>query len=134
MEWVNEYIGIPYSFSGRTRAALDCYGLVSDVYKTQLGISLPDWRRDGPSVASGVDALCRHVDSDEARDMFEEVPEPVDYDVIVVSRFGKPHHVGVFVCGGVLHSAEGVGVVFEDFPRFLLPRAKSNIRVLRWRK
>lgn len=134
MEWVNEYIGIPYAYNGRSRKAFDCYGLVCDVYRDRLGIDLPDWQQDSPTLASGIEALCRNLESDAAKDICEEVSDPSEFDVIVVNRHGKAHHMGIFISGGVLHSAQGVGVVFEEYSRFLLVHPRSNVKVFRWRQ
>lgn len=41
MPWTDDYIGLPFCCDGRSRAGLDCGGLVILVYREQLGIEIP---------------------------------------------------------------------------------------------
>ena len=38
--WVADYVGLPWEPYGRTRAGVDCWGLVRLVYEERLGICL----------------------------------------------------------------------------------------------
>jgi cell wall-associated NlpC family hydrolase len=51
MDWMLEFVGIPYLDGGNTINGLDCYGLYRLVLKRGLGVELPEkpigWRRYG---------------------------------------------------------------------------------------
>ena len=47
---------------------------------------------------------------------FHVVNEPADFDIVVFSRntsFGTVYHCGIFICGMVLHSVRGLGVIYK---------------------
>jgi cell wall-associated NlpC family hydrolase len=60
MGWAASYLGIRYAAHGRTRAGLDCWGLVKLVYAEQRGMVLADFAHvdpeNGDAVAAAVDA------------------------------------------------------------------------------
>ena len=94
---------------GRGPCAYDCWGLVRDVIKEGLGVSLPSFAEYTDSAIGG----------DGERMLSEKIPfmtewQPVatedaqPFDVIVLNIAGNPNHVGV-VCGGkqFLHVERG---------------------------
>lgn len=115
LQWLNDYVGIPYVSLGRTRRGVDCYGLIKLVYENEYGEILPDWLPD------------QHFDLHQRGKTIEEVvtggefterEDPQDGDIAVCYRTKSAYHLGVYFGGGVLHAAEGVGVIYEPRSRF----------------
>ena len=47
-------------------------------------------------------------------DMWEKVGTPSNHCAVALSRNKRIHHVGIWISGGVLHAADGVGVVYNS--------------------
>ena len=121
--WVHKYLGLPWKAGGRSDGEFDCWGLLREVYKTQLGVELP--------IINGFDARCvsgcvsgiEHGMSDWA-----QLDLPIDFCGVGLSMSKKfIHHVGVFldVDGGqILHCHEKAGVIIES---------PSEMRMKSWR-
>ena len=85
-----DMIGWPYRARGRTAAAIDCIGVVLEVFR-RAGLGLPD-----PDASPG-GAL-------ELLEMFQEVAVPDTlYDLVILKR--STFHVEVVVRHGVTLSA-----------------------------
>lgn len=113
--WINDYVGIPYVSLGRTRRGVDCYGLIKLVYEQEYGEELPDWHPDSHfNLQDRGKTIEQIVTSGE----FTEVEHPKDGDIAVCYRTKAAYHLGLYFGGGVLHAAEGVGVVYEPRRRF----------------
>lgn len=112
-----QYIGIPFLDHGRSRAGLDCWGLVVLVYKEQLGILLPDLG----SFYSNADirrevqgAVQDTVEKSWNRDV-TGYPRRL-YDVIVFKRGGIETHVGLWVKEDtMLHVERNICVALERY-------------------
>lgn len=112
--WAADYIGIPFLERGRTRAGLDCWGLVWDVYRTHFGIELPSY----------VDAYQTTKDLATIRLLILEgaaawTPMPMDDaevgDVCVLRVDGSPWHVGLMLNNDwFIHVDLALGVVREQ--------------------
>lgn len=94
----------------------DCWGLVRDVYKTELGIQLPpiivslDGNKYSPK-----DVLKEFKNSDCYR-LFKPIFPPVDFCVClmgIVVADSPPVHIGVYYQGRILHNEQHGTVVFE---------------------
>jgi cell wall-associated NlpC family hydrolase len=105
----NQYIGRPWADGARGPDSFDCWGLLRWVQLCHFGLTLPDL----PSLP------------DERRDLYRAQMDSAAWRVIeqpvhgcgVLLRGGDRPHVGVYLDldgGGVLHSQEGVGVIFTD--------------------
>ena len=108
---VNDYIGIPYAARGRTRAGLDCWGLVCLVYREQFGIELPaiDAEYD-PADGNAVARLVGGPLSDD----WHEVADPQPGDVVLCRVLGYPSHIGIVLDAcHMLHARERHQVVVE---------------------
>jgi cell wall-associated NlpC family hydrolase len=117
MEWINDYIGKPYQLSARGPGAYDCWGLVMAVYREQLGVALPDWNVPGDAaLREVVQAVTDGHAEFTAAAMPVDVPR--DFDLFAASRSRMPHHVGLYIGGGVLHTQTNTGAVWEPLPRF----------------
>lgn len=109
---------IPFREHGRDFTGCDCGGLVWLVYKTELGIELPDWRKYYETT---------HIESFEELswtigtmlgDICQEVPIDAKirpFDVISLKIAGMPIHVGVMVTSNVfMHVMEGYSNVRQE--------------------
>lgn len=86
---VNRYIGIPWVAGGRSLDALDCWGLVMQIYADVFNFRLSDF-----------------LDQDE-RILFLEVDEPDDYCLVrAVSTTKKADHWGVYYKGKVINASQ----------------------------
>jgi len=90
--WVTQYLQIPFVERGRTRAGLDCWGLIKLVYGDQRGIELPSYAEDYATTtdAEEITALCRG----EVATCWQEVPiaEARLFDVAILRILGEPIH------------------------------------------
>lgn len=123
--WVADYIEIPFKDKGRTRAGVDCYGLVRLVLKDRYGKALPefsDYSSCGASeeVAILVDANIPTIDAKEI-DYSDLTPG----DLVLIRHMGLPCHIGIYVGGGsILHTAYRKNTVLE---RLSSPRFKNRV-------
>lgn len=106
---INHYLGKPWSNGSDGPDAFDCWGLVRAVYR-QRGIVLPVVDVDAHRALE-----VRHAMRDNM-DGWNLLGKPEDYCAVLMSASLRPHHVGVWIPndgGGVLHSVEGAGVIFN---------------------
>jgi cell wall-associated NlpC family hydrolase len=106
MSWTNAYIGIPYEINGREMNALDCWGLVRQVYSRELGIELPSYAGYNDSLDG--DAFAAAFGQENSA--WKEVEgAPKEYDVAWCRIVGVECHCGVILGNRLmLHSMEGV--------------------------
>ncbi len=102
-------MGLPWHERGRSRDGVDCWGLVREVYRQQLGISLPSYEGEytDPHERSETSAILtgnaaqwpwRPIDAGEQQ----------PFDVIMITRGGVPAHVAIVVdAAQMLHVAPG---------------------------
>lgn len=114
LQWLHDYIGIPYQINGRNRKGLDCYGFVKLIYSEQYQLTLPDWLIDEIDFKGTAETIDSVVCSGE----FTEVERPRDGDFVICYRTKLAHHVGLFYGGGVIHCTNGTGVVYEHLSKF----------------
>ncbi|WP_175796327.1 NlpC/P60 family protein [Burkholderia anthina] len=104
---INRYVGLPWADGARGPDAFDCWGLLAWIQREHFGIVLPD-RSVDPEVMRGV----YRMQIEKGRWRTVECPH---HGCGVLLRGGDRPHVGVYLSndgGGVLHSSEGIGVVF----------------------
>lgn len=124
-------IGRPYRAQACGPDAFDCWGLASFVWRTQIGLVVPDVRLDAANAfrdvmnnravtAAGVAAV--------------PVSRPREFDAVYMTSRDLPHHVGVWVTpdplGGVLHAIQDAGVVYQR-PASLAAHGLSIVKFLR---
>ena len=132
--WSDEYVGIPWLWGGRTRAGLDCYGLVQIVYADVLGVYLPPHDYGTPTAAGAI-----VVDEATRGRMWRPIDDPAELDVAIVDAVCRdphrrrlargPWHLVVRVDRDhVLHAAEPCGVVVQPTPPNLVGWYRASCR------
>ena len=109
-----DYIGIPFTNHGRDLDGVDCWGLVTIVYRRELQIVLPDYHeryRDAEHIRGIARAFQDHTGDDFSQVSLLDA-EPTD--CVVVEIRGLPIHVGVYVGDidgrrSMLHTMEARG-------------------------
>lgn len=119
MHWVQDFVGIPYEQLGRSTIGIDCWGLVSLVYKARLAIALPDWAVDD------------EIDWDNTVGKWEVIEHPINFSLIRTSYTGLvPDHWGIYVGGGVL-SADRPMSSFASFDQYMQRHPNSEVGVFK---
>ena len=100
--WAENYIGKPWANGAAGPDAYDCFGVVKAVYRDRLMVTVQ---------TVDVNALQPLAVARAMRDYnyseWDQVAAPeCEFDVVQMSMNKKPHHVGVYVDGGVLTSVE----------------------------
>ena len=107
MSWTNDYIGIPYKIHGRDMDALDCWGMVCQVYKRELGHELPSYADHYHNTLDGEgfqNALIKEMPS------WQRVGEAdvQEFDVAWCRIAGVECHTGIMLGNGrMLHAMLG---------------------------
>lgn len=107
---MRQYTGIPYKVLGRDRSGIDCWGLISLVYRECWDVQLPDF---GPYGISG-----DHV-------QFHEVEKPRNMDLVRVDRAPGADHWGLYFGGMVLQACQPSSC-FITLRRFLQHHPKTS--------
>ena len=114
MDWLNDYIGIPYEFGGRAITGLDCYGLVKLIYHNEYGLVLPDWVVDTVNLRE----VNRTISSVVTSGDFDKIDIPNDGCFVIAYRNKAACHIGLHYAGNVIHAAEGIGVIYQPLYKF----------------
>jgi len=116
-------VGAPYKRGGTNAAeGFDCFTLLEHVrrvhyYRPTPVAGIP--ADDMPVTQVAALAIYRALGGREHMPTPWREVEPVDGCAVALgrSKFGRLHHCGVFVDGGILHALESVGVVFTPLER-----------------
>lgn len=102
-----QYVGIPFLDHGRTKAGVDCWGLVVLVYKEELGIELPDMGTSytNADIRKEIQCAVSDVSSRNWNMDVTDLPRKM-YDVIVFKRGGIETHVGLWVAENTMLHVE----------------------------
>lgn len=104
----NAYVGIPFLAGGRTRAGVDCWGLVRLV----LGDHVPDFEGDPTDTATNEKLFLAAI----MAGVWRRCEQPREGDIIVIRVSGRAAHFGVAVEGTrFLHSMFGRQTTVEDY-------------------
>lgn len=125
MRSINDYLLNKHTPNGRKYPYLDCWGLVVDVYREMLGISLNEYT--DLSQADMSKALMYERQSGR----FREETEPQDYDVIAFFIGGRLYHVGIWLKGKILHTSQKKNCRYETLDSRV---SLSQIRIYRYVK
>jgi cell wall-associated NlpC family hydrolase len=91
----------------------DCWGLLRYAYKERRGILLPFF----PGIETmGALRVVKEIEK-ETQTTWKKVKEPEHFCAVGISSGRLIHHVGIWLQvddGGVLHSTEQSGVVFQN--------------------
>lgn len=95
------WVGVPYSYGGKTRKGTDCSGLVVAVFDKAAGITLP-------RSSSEQQAACRQVKRGNLR--------PGDLVFFTTGKNKKKvNHVGIYIGNGcMVHASTSRGVMVSD--------------------
>ncbi len=95
------WVGVPYSYGGKTRKGTDCSGLVVAVFDKAAGISLPRSSADQQ-------AACQQVKKGSLR--------PGDLVFFTTGKNKKKvNHVGIYIGNGcMVHASTSRGVMISD--------------------
>lgn len=115
MEWVNDYIGIPFLEHGRERDGVDCWGLARLVYSEKLGIVLPSYVEGYQTTEDKIE-LAALIDNE--KQAWEEVKKPQQFDILVFSFRGQPMHIGIYIGDEYfMHCMKGIDSCLEVLSR-----------------
>lgn len=109
-DYVNSTIGKPWVNRAEGPEEFDCWGIVIDSFRKVDGVELPQ-------INGYVDEECNvSVAAKEALDsrMYAKC-QPTNGAIMAAFRGENLVHVGRCLCGGVLHSTEGMGVRFDKY-------------------
>jgi hypothetical protein len=113
--WITAYIGIPFLEKGRTRAGLDCWGLIRLVWLERLGVALPLWC-EGYAATDPCDETAGHL-AGCAR-AFAEIPAGQERpgDILLFRTGQLLSHVGLCIGRGeMLHILEGIDSCTQNY-------------------
>lgn len=110
MTWPAQYIGQPWEPGSN-----DCWAFARRVWREQFGWIVPAVDVDAHNRLASTRAM-------QAPSMYqgwETAPGPSEGAAVVMGKGRHPAHVGIWTTadgGGVLHSVQGVGVIFTPLP------------------
>lgn len=126
MRSINDYLLNKHTPNGRKYPYLDCWGLVVDVYREMLGISLNEYtdlsQRDMSKALMYERQSGRFIEVDD---------EPHDYDVIAFFLGGRLYHVGLWIGGKILHTSQKKNCRYETLDSRV---SLSQMRIYRYVK
>ncbi len=120
--WSEKFLDLGYERGGQGPTRYDCWGYLRHVQKAQFGIEIPYM----PTPKS-IGAIVRTMEPWARQFGWERVEMPTNGDVVFLSTFRDPTHVGIYVGDlkkpAVLHCPEG-GAALHTF---------GHLTQLRWR-
>lgn len=119
---LGSYVGLPWLPLGRSRAGVDCYGLLTLVYKEIAAVALPS-HADGYLTPEDREAVTGLIQG--SLGPWIEVPAGREraLDGVLMTEAGVPRHIGIVVCPGrLLHIENGETAVIESYAGWRLKR------------
>ena len=109
---LNDYIGKPYAIDGGD--GINTFNCAT-LYRAVTGIDATII----PTCQSGSRIeIIKAIR--ENKKHYNILTEPKEGCIVALSQLRNPHHVGVWVSGGVLHCLEKVGVIFSTLDNLKL--------------
>ncbi len=116
-----KYLLVKHTPNGRKYPYLDCWGLILEYYRCELGIELPKFcDLEQSTMTLGANKLVDNVHC------FVEVAEPQNNDVVTFYRNNLLYHVGIYIDGKLLHTTDNKNARLEPIRQF------HNIRFFRY--
>lgn len=113
--WSRDYVGLPWQFAGRSRAGVDCWGLLWLVYRDVLKIEVASYERETID-APEREQIAALLTSDRNKSPWCPVVKEQAFDMAVFKRGGIDSHVGIVVePGRMLHITNGTESRVERF-------------------
>lgn len=118
---INRYLGKPW-----VKGEYDCWGLVRDVYKQELGIVIPVVLVD----SSNMFAIRSQFKDSHIYSTFKRLEKPVNLAVATMKREGGKSvmHCGIWYEGRILNNRRGSGVIFEPADRYTVEGYFSYVK------
>lgn len=92
---LEKYIGVPFKKFGRNLVeGVDCYGLVLNYYRDELGVNLPNYSQYD-FTTKAISAQVYEALSNMFYPIKEEMPQP--FDIGLLSFAGAPTHVVMYI-------------------------------------
>lgn len=114
MHWITDYLGKKWASGGRGPDKFDCWGILMDIYKKQLGVDIESY----PGVEScGFKETAKMFNNGMNGSKWVEINKPKDICAVGLSRNKRIHHVGVYadVDGGkIVHIQKGGGCAAQS--------------------
>lgn len=125
-------IGKPWVSGAQGPEAFDCWGLLCHVFRERRGLELPPFGGvDALGLAGVVKAIANQAPG------WDKVETPEHFAAVGMSENRAIHHVGLWLDdgsgGGVLHSFQGGGVVFQK-PQAIRARGMQHFHFFNYRK
>lgn len=105
MRKLDDYLLITHTPGGRQYPRLDCWGLIVDYYRENLGITLDEH--------TDLTHATMNAGFAAERGHFREVSAPEDGDIVAFFLSGRLYHVGLYIAGKVLHTSERRNARYE---------------------
>ena len=128
-DFIMQYLGKPWSnpAEAHTAEGYDCYSLVKDVYKKQLGLELPPITFD----ACDIKKSAEFFGTETFKTDFKSVDFPTNYDIVLTRGRGY-RHVGLWYNNRILHSVKGLGCMYS-YPSDLKTMGFNDITYKRYK-
>lgn len=90
-----------------------CWQLVADIYRTELGTTVEDFKTVNGSVRAIADAF--RIALHKGEHGFRQAEAPEDYAVVLMGKSVNkpPTHCGIYYQGKILHATQS-GVIYQD--------------------
>lgn len=117
----NKYVGRDFEWN-----KTDCFNLIIDYYWNEFRIKinnyLPD-RTEGWWKTSG-----NLVEKYKDLNGFYEVPEPEDYDIIILELNRNQFHFGIYIDGQILHHPRGKKSLMQEYGDKMINKTRYILR------
>lgn len=124
-----DYLDIKYKHLGRDKdIGFDCWGLVLYIYKTQLGLDLPDlqsysqnWSYEGNNYI-----MERYTDE------WARIEKPEKFCLVMIKNFKNiVNHVGVYIGRNQFIHCGKPGVVVSNIDAFWKPKIEGYFKKIK---
>lgn len=101
MHWSARYVGLPWQCMGRSRAGIDCWGLVWLAFRECLSVELPSYEENYASLVERRE-LAALLSSEAGRGSWQPIDagDERDFDVATFRQGRLESHVGLIVGRG----------------------------------